>query len=462
MPVLPTIPDTITVHLGPPASNAENVTVNFADYIKNVASSEIYPTWPENALRANIYAQISFALNRIYTEYYRSRGYPFDITNSTAYDQYFVPGRDIYENISEIVNEIFNRYIRREDSVEPLFAQYCNGTTVTCDGLSQWGTVTLAQQGLTPFEILQYYYGNDITLDTAPIQTVGSSYPGSPLRLGDRGDAVRFIQVRLNRISTNYPSIPKIDPVDGIFDADTRDAVLAFQRAFNMTQDGIVGSGTWYQIVRIYNAVKRLNELNSEGLQLSEVERQYPEYIRPGDENFFVRVIQYYLNYISQYESTIPPLPQTGYYGSQTEEAVRAFQRTYGLTEDGIVGRETYNRMVDVYLGLIASQPSDLFTDDTPPYPGQLLVEGSEGEYVVLLQEYLNSIAEVYPSVPTVTVDGSFGPATERAVRAVQEVFSIPVSGAVGPVAWQLITEAYNDIRAGRYTLPGQYRRIES
>lgn len=460
MPVLPTIPETITVHLGPPNSDAENVTVNFVDYIKNVASSEIYPTWPESALRANIYAQISFALNRIYTEYYRSRGYPFDITNSTAYDQYFVPGRDIFENINEIVNDIFNNYISREGSVEPLFAQYCNGTTVTCEGLSQWGTVELARQGLTPYEILQYYYGDDINIETAPIQTVGASYPGRPLRVGDRGDAVRFIQVRLNRISTNYPSIPKIDPVDGIFDADTREAVLAFQRAFNMTQDGVVGSGTWYQIVRIYNAVKRLNELNSEGLQLSEVELQYPEYIRPGDENFFVRVIQYYLNYISQYESTIAPVPQTGYFGSQTEEAVRAFQRAYGLTEDGIVGRETYNKMIDVYLGMISSQPPDLFTDTTPPFPGQQLVLGSEGEYVRLLQEYLNAMASVYPSIPTVTVDGDFGAATERAVRAAQEVLGIPVSGVVGAVAWQLITDAYNDIRAGRYTLPNQYSSV--
>lgn len=164
MPSLPYIPESITVHLGPPDSSAANVTVSFPDYIKNVASSEIYPSWPENALRANIYAQISFALNRIYTEYYRSSGYSFDITNSTAVDQSFVNGRDIFENISQIVDEIFNEYLRRSGTVEPLFAQYCNGTTVTCEGLSQWGSVGSGQPGYTPYQILTYYFGDDIDI----------------------------------------------------------------------------------------------------------------------------------------------------------------------------------------------------------------------------------------------------------------------------------------------------------
>ena len=154
---LPYIPETVTVHLGRPNDNAENVTVPFLDYVMNVASSEIYPTWPENAIRANIYAQVSFVLNRIYTQYYRSRGYDFDITNSTAFDQYFVNGREIFENIRQIAGEIFNDYVVRQGSVEPLFTSYCNGTTVTCRGLSQWGTVELANRGLTPYEILQNY-----------------------------------------------------------------------------------------------------------------------------------------------------------------------------------------------------------------------------------------------------------------------------------------------------------------
>ena len=228
--VTPVIPENITVHLGAPGDSAVNVTLPFWNYIANVASSEIYPSWPENALRANIYAQISFALNRIYTEYYRSRGYDFDITNSTAYDQYFVEGRDIFSNINEIVGEIFNSYVVRQGSVEPLFTQYCNGTTVTCPGLSQWGTVELANRGLTPYEILQYYYGDDIDIVTnVPVENVRASAPLVPLRPGSAGNGVRNDQIRLNRISQNYPAIPKIVVTDGLFSTDTNEAVKEFQ-----------------------------------------------------------------------------------------------------------------------------------------------------------------------------------------------------------------------------------------
>ena len=175
----PYIPETITVHLGSPDSNAPNVTVDFPTYVKNVASSEIYPTWPENSLRANIYVIVSFALNRIYTEWYRSRGYDFDITSSTQFDQKFINGREIFENISRLVDELFNDYVRRQGSIEPLFTAFCNGTTVTCGGLSQWGTVGLAQDGLTPYEILQYYYGDDIDIvRNAPVRSASPLIPG--------------------------------------------------------------------------------------------------------------------------------------------------------------------------------------------------------------------------------------------------------------------------------------------
>ena len=294
MPNEPYIPQFITVHLGAPASGAQNVTVTFPDYIKNVASSEIYPTWPESALRANIYAQISFALNRYYTEWYRSMGYDFDITNSTAYDQSFVQNRDIFSNVSDIVDEIFNSYVRRQGSVEPYFTQYCNGTTVTCDGLSQWGTVTLAEQGYTPYEILTYFYGDDIDIVTgAPVRTGTPSYPGLPLRQGDGGNDVRTKQIQLNRISRNYPAIPKIPNPDGIFGQETEDAVRAFQRIFNLTVDGIIGNATWYRIAYLYTAVKRLSELDSEGISLEEASQQYPGVLRPGDTGPEVQFVQY-------------------------------------------------------------------------------------------------------------------------------------------------------------------------
>lgn len=458
MPQYPVIPRTVTVHLGRPTANAENVTVSFPDYIKNVASSEIYPTWPENALRANIYAQISFALNRIYTEYYRSRGYDFDITNSTAFDQYFVKGREIFSNISDIVDEIFNNYVRRQGSVEPLFTQYCNGTTVTCDGLSQWGTVALAEQGLTPYEILQRYYGDDIEIVTnAPIRDIPESYPGRPLRLGDKLNEVALIQTRLNRISTNYPAIPKVYPVDGIFGQGTQRAVTEFQRIFGLEPDGIVGKATWYRILFIFDAVKRLNELDSEGLTYSEIALPLPEYLAQGDSGPYVQQIQYYLSYIGRFLDTVPPVAIDGVFGPATTAAVESFQRAYGLDLDGIVGRETYNKMVDVYLSLINSLPPDQFRNAAVPFSGTSLIIGSEGEDVRLLQTYLNELAATYPSIPTVTVDGSYGPATAQAVRAAQELFGLPQTGIVSAVTWDAIATAYDNLRAGRYVLPGQY-----
>ena len=263
--VIPYIPQRITVHLGTPTSDAENVTVSFPDYVKNVASSEIYPTWDEDALRANIYAIVSFALNRIYTEWYRSRGYDYDITNSTAYDQYFVKGRSYFTNISRLVDELFNDYLRRPGFVEPLAAKFCNGTTAICEGLSQWGSENLAQQGYTYDQILRSYYGNVEIVNNAPIQGITSSYPGRLLRRGTTGPSVVTIQVALNRISQNYPAIPKISPVDGIFGAQTEAAVRKFQQVFNLQSDGIVGRATWYALVRYYIAVTNMAELRSQG-----------------------------------------------------------------------------------------------------------------------------------------------------------------------------------------------------
>ena len=296
MPNLPTIPEYITVHLGAPDSPAQNITVPFTEYIANAASSEIYPTWPESAIRANIYAQTSFALNRIYTEFYRSRGYDFDITNSTAYDQSFVRGRNIFENIERIVDEIFNSYIRRRGNIEPLFAAYCDGVEVQCNGLSQWGSVSLAEEGYTPYEILQYYYGNDIDIiSNAVVEGSSVSAPQFPLSVGTSGDRVRILQLRLNRISDNYPSIPKVATIDGIFAEDTEAAVVRFQEIFGLSPDGIVGNSTWYAVNRIYNAVKRLNELDSEGIRLEEVTKQYPGALSFGSRGLGVRNLQYFL-----------------------------------------------------------------------------------------------------------------------------------------------------------------------
>ena len=269
MPATPVVPETITVHLGPPGSSARNVEVPFAAYIKNVASHELYPTWPEAALRANIMAQISFALNRVYTEFYRSRGYDFDITSTTQRDQAYVEGGDVFENISQIVDDSFNNYIVRQGSVEPLFAQFCDGVRTQCGGLSQWGSVDLARDGMNPYEILQYYYGGNISIVfNAPVGGNVPSYPGRPLRRGDVGNDVLLLQRQLSRIRRNYPAIPEIPEPSTVFDVPMEEAVKSFQQIFNLTPDGIVGKATWYKIKQIYNGVKGLSELTGEGLRV--------------------------------------------------------------------------------------------------------------------------------------------------------------------------------------------------
>jgi len=350
--VTPFIPEQITVHLGAPTSDAANVTVSFTDYIKNVASSEIYPTWDESALRANIYAIVSFALNRVYTEFYRSRGYDFDITSSTAYDQYFVNGRSYFENVALLVDELFNDYLRRPGFVEPLAAKFCNGTTVTCEGLSQWGSQRLAQQGFNSTQILRNYYGDVEIVPNAPVRGAGSSYPGTPLRRGSSGPNTVVIQVALNRIAQSYPAIPKIPAADGIFGSRTEATVRAFQEIFGLVPDGIVGKATWYAIVRLYTAVTSLSELRSEGQQFYTINWSPPSTLQFGDTGDKVRQLQYMLSVLSQYITTIPSITVDGIYGSATRAAVLAAQRRFGLPETGTVGATTWDEIYDQFSGI--------------------------------------------------------------------------------------------------------------
>lgn len=350
--VTPFVPQRITVHLGPPSSNAENVTVSFSDYVKNVASSEIYPTWDESALRANILAIVSFALNRVYTEFYRSRGYDFDITSSTAYDQYFVKGRAFFENISRLVDELFNDYLRRPGFVEPLAAKFCNGTTVTCEGLSQWGSQNLAQQGYNSTQILRSYYGNVETVLNAPIRGITSSYPGTPLRVGSTGPNVVVIQTSLNRIAQNYPAIPKIPAVDGIFGSRTEATVQAFQQIFGLTPDGIVGPATWYEIVRLYTAVTALSELRSQGQQFYAINWSPPNALQAGDTGDKVRQLQYMLSVMSAFIPEIPPLSVDGIFGNATRAAVLSAQRRFRLPETGVVDATTWDEIYDQFSGI--------------------------------------------------------------------------------------------------------------
>lgn len=358
--VIPYVPQRITVHLGAPSASADNVTVSFSDYVKNVASSEIYPTWEESALRANILAIVSFALNRVYTEFYRSRGYDFDITNSTAYDQFFVRGRSFFSNVSRLVDELFNSYLRRPGFVEPLAAKFCNGTTVTCEGLSQWGSQALAQQGYNSTQILRSYYGDVEIVANAPVQDYMSSYPGTPLRRGSVGPNVVVIQTELNRISQNYPAIPKVSAVDGIFGAATENSVTAFQEIFNLNPDGVVGPATWYALVRLYTAVTSLSELRSQGQRFYTIAWNKGRPLVPGDRGIQVEHLQYMLRVLAAYISQIPSVAVDGIYGSASRSAVLAAQGYFGLPQTGTVDLTTWDEIYDQFTGIENASFRDL------------------------------------------------------------------------------------------------------
>ncbi len=416
------IPNPITVHLGTPSSNAKNVQVSFPEYVKNVASSEIYPTWPQNSLTANIYAIITFALNRIYTEWYRSRGYNFDITNSTAYDQYFVEGRPIYSSISRIVDDIFNEYVRRQGHIAPYFTSFCNGTTATCQGLSQWGTVTLAEQGLTPIQILRSYYPDDVEIaETEVVTGILSSYPGTPLRVGSTGLDVQTIQTYLNRIRRNYPAIPAITDEEGVFQDSTRAAVTKFQNIFNLTPDGIVGKSTWYKISSLYTAVARLAELDSEGGSIGIGTVPPSSILRQGSSGPDVITLQYLLDLISEYYPEIPGLAQDGIFGSGTRQSVIAFQKTMSLNADGIVGPLTWKALYDTYRGIIQNVPSQK-PDGNPDETDTFQYTVQPGDTLWLLSRRYGTTVEAIRRLNGLTGD----------ILYIGQVIRIPVSSTGG------------------------------
>ena len=373
--IAPYIPESITVHLGSPDSNAENVTVSFSDYVKNVLSSEVYPTWEPAALRANALAIISFALNRIYTEYYRSRGYSFDITSSTAIDQKFINGRNIYENISELVDELFTDYLRKQGFVEPLAAKFCNGVTVTCSGLSQWGSQYLAQDGANSIDILRTYYGEDVEFVTnAPVQNLQESYPGSPVRR----------------------------------------AVRAFQSIFSLKVDSIVGRATWYTIVMLYTAVLKLGELQSLGQTFYGYSWEYPEQILPGEQGAKVTHLQYMLSVVSQFNSAVQEPPVSGVFGDTTTQAVTTFQRAYGLPETGTVDRATWDSIYSQFAGIETTVFGNeaLFPFTRPP------MAVTEAD----LQEQLIAAAAAFPELDAPKKTGKLDAQTKKSLAVFQRL----------------------------------------
>lgn len=438
----PTIPTEIVVHLGAPDEAAENLSLPFVDYIKNVASNEIYPTWPDSAIEANILAQISFALNRIYNEWYPSKGYTFDITSLPAYDQSFVKNRQVFDTISKKVDQIFNNYVYRTGQIQPLNAVYCDGKVTTCNGLSQWGSVSLARQNKTPLEILKYYYGNDVNIkEDAPIGEVFGAYPGYPIELGNAGDKVRIIQRELNRISNNYPAIPKIPRVNGVFGVYTQNSVKKFQEIFNLNPTGIVDYSTWYKIKYIYNAVKRVNDIYSEGIGEEEAIYDYGNELKYSDVGLGVRVLHYVLLTIAYFDPDLPSLRLNSVFNDNTKAMVINFQKKYGLPATGVVDSDTWNELVTVYRDTIHNIPEEYAQYGDEFFQGRLLALGMSGDDVRIIQKFLLKICQQTGNIPGVRVSGIFDDLMEKSVMKIQSIFNQDTTGVIDPITWYNIVE---------------------
>ena len=438
----PIVPNNITVHLGKPDEDAKNITIPFTDYIANVAANEIYPTWPKNAIIANLYAIISFAMNRIYNEWYRSKGYNFDITSSPIYDQTYVENKSTYENINNIVDDIFNNYVVKGNQVQPYFTRYCDGRVTSCDGLSQWGTVTLANQGKTYLDILKYYYGNDISIKyDAPVKDNTEGYPGYIVTLGDVGNPVLLIQRDLKRIRQNYPAIPDITTNLGIYDEETKNAVKKFQEIFSLPITGNVDKPTWYKIKYIYTSVKKLSDLYSEGLTKDDVTFLYADELKYGDNGIEVEYIHYFLDALAFLDSDIPRLPTNSIFTNNTLTMVKAFQKKYKLPVTGIFTYTDWNILKEAYKNILKSFPIEYQTFVNELYPDYFLTRGMTGEDVRRFQKFLLKICKFDKSIPGVRVNGIFDELTEKSVKKIQQDYDFEINGIVGPLLWKKVIE---------------------
>lgn len=438
----PIVPNTITIHLGAPTEAARNITVPFTDYISNVAASELYPTWPRTALIANIYAIISFAMNRVYNEWYRSKGYNFDITSSPIYDQAYTENRSTYQNIDNIVEEVFDNYVVKGNQVQPYFTRYCDGRNTTCDGLSQWGSVELANQGKTPLDILKYYYGNDINIKyDAPVGDTTEGYPGYEVGLGNAGNPVLAIQRDLRRIRKNYPAIPDITTTLGIYDQETEDAVRKFQEIFSLPVTGVVDKGTWYKIKYVYTSVKKLSDLYSEGISEQEATFLYTDELNYGDTGIEVEYVHYFLDALAFLDKDIPRLPTNSIYTNNTITMVKAFQEKYGLPVTGVFTYADWIVLQDAYDKILKSFPSEYKDYVNELYPDYFLIRGTTGPDVRRFQKFLLAICKYDKSIPGVRVNGIFDELTEKSVMKLQDDYGFDINGVVGPLLWRKVVE---------------------
>lgn len=449
------IPQYVTVHLDRPTVPAANVRVPFIDYIKNVTSHEIFDTWPEQTIIANVHCIVSLTLNRIFTEFYRKQGHNFDITSSTTIDQKYVHGGTIGARISAIVDGIFNQYLAVVGHQEPFLALYNDGVTANFPGrLSQWGSFYDARdRGMNAWQIIRKYYSQNLELRESNNFTGAlESWPGHNLSQGSSGEDVRTMQRYLNRILGRYTNII-INPVDGVYGASTANSVRVFQQIYNLPQTGVIDRTTWFQISRIYAIEKGIWEMDSEGIRIGIGNTPPTAVIREGSTGALVTELQFLLDYIGYFYDDIPFVADTSRFDSLTTVAVRAFQRHFGLTVDGVVGPNTWRKLYEVYWGIQNNTerptptPPPVQPEGMPPYPGVALRVGSTGQNVILVQQAINRLAHSIPAIPSLNVDGNFGPLTQNAVMAFQRTFGLTVDGVVGPITWNRLFREYLDLQ---------------
>ncbi len=447
---LPEIPAYITVHLGSADDFAENVTVSFPDYIKAVASSTLSPNYPEEALCAIMYAQISRALYRITERKYRKMGYSFDITDDPVTDLAYEYGAPVYANINEIADNIFNEYIASDYGIWPINAEICYDG-VRCRGLSVEGSIAMAKNGRTCEEILEYYFGREFGIvRNATVRGLQNSFLFDyPMYQGQTGANVSGLQIALNRISANYDTIPYIETANGVYGEETAMAVAAFQRIFDLPVTGSVEKNTYYKLLYVLDSIYRLNYLVLQGGEFSDIPVELRAVLDYGDVGNQVKLLQYYLLFVSAFDSFVPPLEIVGVYGEKTYQSVMAFQRMFGFEPDGVVTDPIWRVLLDVYSGLYSALPPSAFSETAVPYGGNILLIGSVGTEVRYLQEYLNKVAESYPKFPELSLNGVYDEQTENAVKEFQRLFGIKETGVVTSTTWNLLSEVYNAIIAG-------------
>lgn len=449
------IPQFITVHLGEPGDEGEIITVPFVDYVKNVACSTVYPTWNEEAIKANIHAIVSFALNRVYTDWYRSKGYGFEITSSKTHDQMYVKGRTLFRNVCEIVDDVFDKCIKVEGYYQPLLSR-CENTTSDYKVLSRWGSLSLAEDGLFALDILKKYFGDNVQIvDVSKIECVMKKCPHTELSHGSNGEDVRFLQKALNKISSHYKGVLKISAITGHFGEETEKAVRDFQRIFNLKEDGIVGHKTWKKICMMYAIIKRLD--HNESLEEMAPEFKTLFYGQTGED---IKRLQEDLNKILKDFNNYDEIKEDGIFGPDTEKAVKFFQRVFGLNVDGVAGKNTLGRIeyakeflkdlkdLVEYHNQINSVDSNKNDKEVKALEdSQLIVEprkteelieirknlpiskGDQGDDVSLIQLSLNRFSNYYNLNCDLQVNGRYDTSVENMVREFQRKFGLGITG---------------------------------